>query len=92
MEPVFVAAAPMIEVAALTAAAAFFFSFPGRGRSPVERRRAPGRWHLVERVSHRGSSYARRRYGEETVRVIDFIITVAAELRGGQAPHQAWAR
>jgi len=82
----------MIELAAVTMAAALFFAFPGRGRSPIQHRWTP-RWpHVVEHVMRRGPSYERRRYGEETIRVIDFTIALAAELRGGQAPHQAWAR
>ena len=51
-----VTAAPMIELAAVTMAAALFFAFPGRGRSPVEHRWTP-RWpHVVEHVMRRGPS------------------------------------
>ena len=82
----------MTELAAVTMAAALFFAFPGRGRSPVEHRWAPSWPYVVEHVRRRGPSYERRRYGEETVRVIDFTIALAAELHGGQPPHQAWAR
>jgi tight adherence protein B len=47
---------------------------------------------MVERFLRHGPSYERRRYGEETIRVIDFTIALAAELRGGQTPHRAWTR
>ena len=86
------AAAQLIELAALMMAAAAFFAIPSGGRASKWRLSAARLRHVLDQVLRRGRSYERRKYDEETIRVIDFTIALAAELRGGQTPNEAWTR